>query len=81
MSTLSDITSLVPEFAPEAAVIGKSKRSGRLFGPGNIVILRSGGPQMTVDHTDKYGCHVVWFVDEQLCTAHLGSESLALVKE
>jgi uncharacterized protein YodC (DUF2158 family) len=31
------------------------------FAPGDVVMLNSGGPQMTVVHTTATEVHVIWF--------------------
>lgn len=31
------------------------------FSPGDIVVLKSGGPKMTVNSVNEYGVHCQWF--------------------
>ena len=48
------------------------------FKPGDLVKLKSGGPQMTVSHVsgENRACHCVWFVDNQVVMHTFTQDSL-----
>jgi uncharacterized protein YodC (DUF2158 family) len=53
------------------------------FKKGDIVVLKSGGPKMTVNEPDSYGGNVdtVWFAGAKRETASFDPESLQLAPE
>lgn len=53
-----------------------STMTGSPFKVGDIVTLRSGGPDMTVVYIEPEVIHFAWFVDGELKTSNLPSGAL-----